>query len=90
VKHVEHHRKRPLIFESDSDEDPQLSPVKKRKGNLGLSSKWYCALDNFLEEGCSVRGFYALSFVTNLPSGSLPRLCEYGCCGTDVRKRVLS
>lgn len=44
VKHVERHRKRQIIvIDSDSDEDPQLSPVKKRKGNPDLSAS--CARD---------------------------------------------
>lgn len=57
MKHVERHRKRQLIvFDSDSDEDPQLSSAKKRKGTRETSGKCYCALVHSVEEGCNLRG----------------------------------
>lgn len=43
MKHVERHRKRQIVIDSDSDEDPQLSPAKKRKGNHDMLRKCYCA-----------------------------------------------
>lgn len=44
MKHVERHRKRQIVvIDSDSDEDPQLSPAKKRKGNHDVLGKCLCA-----------------------------------------------
>jgi hypothetical protein len=43
VKHVERHRKRLIaVIDSDSDEDPQLSLAKKRKGNRDMLGECYC------------------------------------------------
>jgi hypothetical protein len=44
VKHVERHRKRQIaVIDSDSDEDSQLSPANKRKGNHDMLGECYCA-----------------------------------------------
>lgn len=53
VKHVERHRKRQIIvIESDSDEDPQLSPTKRRKGNHDMPAS--CARDGKQKTGQNV------------------------------------